>query len=179
MRYFLMDANVLVALYSAEETKVRRRAAELVMLAAERRAFLYVPDVAIVEILRAFARKCFAEGAAGHTAASARAAYSKMRDAFLGDLGSRQLLYRYELSSRHVDSAEELCEAAVSRRYRSGSTPNALDLVILAMSRELEHIHGRDDFALVTAERPLYDLCAEAGSRLPRAIHIGERDFPR
>lgn len=173
MRHYLVDANVLVALYVDEGGRASREAVDFVALRGEGRAFLYVPDIVIIEVLKAFARKCFVEGPSRHSRTSAQAAYEKLREAFLEDFRGSRVLYRYELAQRHVDSAEALCEAAVTHRFRSGAPPSAIDLLILSMGMDLAHVHGRDDFAILTAERPLYDLCAAGGGRLPRAVHLG------
>ena len=49
--------------------------------------------------------------------------------------------------------------------------------MILAMGRDLANMHGQD-FAIVTAERPLFDLAARDAT-LPPVLNIRERGVPK
>ena len=50
----------------------------------------------------------------------------------------------------------------------------------MAMGIDLANIHGQDRLVIVTAERPIYDVCQKnKGKGFPAAINLHENDFPR
>ena len=176
MKYLLLDANVLVAAYCKDENSLtRRRAQWLLAFGLEGEAFFYVPNFCIAEVLKAFARKCWEEKLFGEP----RAAYLGLRDPFLSRLeeSSDAKLYSYGLTERHIRLSEELNETAATISYRNGQFPSAFDLLLLGMGRDLARVHG-EDFAIVTAERPITDIAAKDRS-LPEVLNISEREIPR
>ena len=174
MRYFLLDANVLVSYYCPEDNdRVRGRAAPLFASKAAGKSFLYVPNFCVAEVLRAFAKKCWGDRLYGDPAE----AFSKFRTAFLEDVVESKQLYSYELSRRHVKMTDEILEASASMSYRTGAAPSAFDVLLIAMGIDLANIHG-SQLVIVTAERPIYDVC-RGNKKFPKAINLNEHDLPR
>lgn len=180
MRYFLLDANVLVAYYckADEDGALRRRAADLVAARADGEAFLYVPNFCVAETLRAFAKKCWQEKLFGNTHQDAREAFDSFRKALLDDVVDGKILYSYELSRRHIKLTDRIYELSSRLSFRSGSVPSTFDVLLIAMGCDLMRIHGEDNLFIVTAERPIVDVCFEARKELPQAINLAERDAP-
>ncbi len=143
MRYLLLDANVLVPYYVIEDPLLQQRVSDLLADRSKGRAFLFLPNICVPEVLKAIAKKCFQEKLYGNSQTEARSAFERIRS------------------------------------FRTGRQPSAIDVMIVAMGLDLVNIHGRENFCLVTAERPLFDLCSEAKERLPPVFHLGERDSPR
>lgn len=178
MRYFLLDANVVVPQYVDEGPELDRRVHHLFATRSSGEAFLFVPNICVPEVLKAFAKKCFQDRLFGDSAAEARSAFENLRREFLNDIVGSRVLYSFELSRRHILLTDAVYESAASRSFRKGSQPNAVDLMIVAMGMDLVSYLGREDFTVVTAERPLFDLCSADPERLPPVFHLGERDLP-
>ena len=175
MRYFLLDANVLVSYYCpGDNDRVRGRVAPLFASKAAGKSFLYVPNFCVAEVLRAFAKKCWGE----KLYADADEAFSKFRTAFLTDAVESKQLYSYELSRRHVRMTDGILEKSASMSYRTGSAPSAFDVLLIAMGCDLVNIHGRDEITIITSERPIYDVC-RGNKDFPVAVNLNEQDFPR
>ena len=175
MRYFLLDANVLVSYYCpGDNDRVRGRVAPLFAARAAGKVFLYVPNFCVAEVLRAFAKKCWGD----KLYADPDEAFSKFRTAFLEDVVASKQLYSYELSRRHVKMTDQILEASASMSYRAGSAPSAFDVLLIAMGFDLANIHGHSQLLIVTAERPIYDVC-RGNKAFPKAINLIEQELPR
>jgi len=176
--YLLLDANVLVAYYCKDEAgPVQDRARSLFAARAKGKIFLFVPNFCVVEAIRAFAKKSWSEQKYGR-GSDASEAFEQHKKAFLDDIVDAKLLYSYELSRRHVLSSHRVYERAAMLSYRKGNPPSALDVLIIAMGCDLERIHGREKFAMVTADGPIFDVCEDDKS-LPRTLNIARHEIPR
>ncbi len=172
MHYFLLDANVLVAYYCKDEPEeIRSRVGDLFAARAQGKAFLYVPNFCVAEVLKAFAKKCWQEKI--YDASD----FGEFRRTFLADVVDSKVLYSYELSRRHIKMTDRILERAAKLSFRTGSPPSALDLLIIAMGTDLSQVHGSANLHIVTAERPIFDVCQQ-GDDLPKVLHVGEREIP-
>jgi hypothetical protein len=143
------------------------------------RAFLYVPNFCIAEAMCAFAKKCWQEKLYG-TGSGARNAFNEFRDALLEHVVSSKILYSFELSRRHLILAHNVYEraATISSSLRSGKPLSTLDVLMISMGLDLMNVHGKDNLYLVTAERPIYDVCCANRADFPRALNVLEQDIP-
>ncbi|NNN05001.1 MAG: hypothetical protein HKL90_03785 [Elusimicrobia bacterium] len=174
MRYYLFDANVLVSYYCAEDNPVvRRRVLSLFPARAKGDVFLYLPNFCVAEVLRAFAKKCWSE----RIYANPKDSFDEFRTAFLQDIVDSKNIYSYELSRRHVKLTDKIYETASSISLRKGSPPSAFDVLLIAMGCDLMSIHGHDRFAIVTSERPIYDVCRTNPAEFPVVFNIAEHDL--
>lgn len=177
MNYFLLDANVLVAYYCQDEpASVRNQARSLFFAQSQGKAFLYVPNFCVAEVLRAFAKKCWSEQLYGK-GAEADQSFEAFKKAFLDDVIGSKLLYSYELSRRHLILAHQVYEGAAKLSFRKGSPPSAFDTLLIAMGLDLQRIHSRERFYVVTTDGPVFDVC-QASTEMPQAINICRTAIP-
>ena len=125
----------------------------------------------------AFAKKCWQEKLYG-TGSGARDAFNKFQEALLGDIVSSKILYSFELSRRHLLLAHKVYEQAATISLRTGNPLGGLDILIVSMALDLMNIHGKDNFYLVTAERPIFDVCRAYRTEFPHVVNILEQDIP-
>jgi len=174
LRYFLLDANVLVAYYCADESSSFSREGVVDLFTSQMggTTFLYLPNFCVVEILKAFAKKSWAENKFGK-GTEADHAFSKLKATFLTDVVNSKILYSYELSRRHILLADKIYERASKISYRSGSPPSSIDVLIIAMGLDLSRIHGQDNFWIVTADDSVTDICLDNKKEMPQVVNLG------
>lgn len=183
-RFLLLDANVVAGYYLPESlgsTKARDRiriVIESVRNLGRPDIFLYIPSLCIPEVFSVFAKyhlstwnnhvkKVFPKGLK-------KSMYQKIRKRFRDDVHNGALLQQVELTRYHIQATDLISPVDANfehYRTRSKAKKNrhkmmmgAADHTIIGMGVQLSKIHGRNNFAIVTADNRLADILTKATS---------------
>lgn len=183
-KFLLLDANVVAGYYLPEalsSTKARdpiKIIIESVSNLGRPDIFLYIPSLCIPEVFSVFAKyhlatwdnhikKVLPRGLTKNK-------YQKIRKQFRDDIRNGALLQPVELTQYHIQATNLISPVDANfEHYRTRSNKKkrrpkkmmgAADHTIIGMGIQLSKIHGRDNFAIVTADNRLADILTKATS---------------
>lgn len=149
MKYYLIDASAFVyAVENEGNTKI-----DFFMEKAGNKAFLYIPQFCIAEVLNTYARFFFKDKKIGSDT------YTKWRGAFLKAVHNRRIFYVYDLHRYHNLNADAIykIEHKIALGPKEGPL-SAFDILIIAMGMELKRIHIADEVIILTRDGRLLKI---------------------
>jgi len=184
MRFVLLDANLVAGYYLPESLSLvsARPRIKNIMDAVRNKCapevFLYIPEICIPEVFAVFARYFFAtwdkQVRKNLSTKLKRTDYDKILKKFRNDLHYGALLYQVELNRYHILATDLISSVdAYYQHYRTRKNAKrrtrkkmmgAADHTIIGMGINLSKIHGRDNFAILTADHRLADILIRATS---------------
>jgi len=186
-RFVLLDANLVAGYYlpeSLSSASARPRIKNIMDAVRNRGApeiFLYIPDPCVPEVFAVFARYFFATWDK-HVKKSLprkvkKADYEAMLRHFQNDVQNGKLLNQVTLNPYHILATHLISRVDANYEYyrrrenqkvkRQKRMMGGLDHTIIGMGINLSRIHGRDKFAILTADHRLADILKRAGSVRP------------
>ena len=146
MKYYLVDASAFVyAVENEGNTKI-----DFLGEKVENKAFLYIPQFCIAEVLNTYARFFFKDKRIGADT------YTKWRGAFLKAVHNRRIFYAYDLHRYHNLNADAIYRIEHRTVLKPKETPlSAFDILIIAMGTELKRIHINDEVVILTRDARL------------------------
>ena len=183
-RFVLLDANIIAGYYLPESlNSIRARPHVQNIIDSVRNqgapeVFLYIPDICIPEVFAVFSRYFFATWdkhvKKKLSSKLKRTDYDEILKKFRNDLHYGALLYQIELNRYHILATDLISPVdAYYQHYRTRSNAKkrkrkhmmgATDHTIIGMGINLSKIHGRDNFAILTADHRLSDILIRATS---------------
>jgi hypothetical protein len=166
--HVLLDASVVSAYFiphshrNARVHEVTTCLVEGVRKRAVGNVVLYVPNISIPEVFGTFAK--YAYGIWNHQVKRpiTRPRYQKIRHTFHTYLRAGAVLEQYDLTRNHILATDLI--APVDHRYQIRKKKGyrnvpmgAVDHMIIAMGIYLSRLHGRDNVAILTADRRMGD----------------------
>jgi len=143
MVYYLVDASAFI--YAMENR--RKLKLNIFQERAEGRAFLYLPQFCVAEVLNAYARLHYRDKTMNDEQ------YRAWRKKFMDSLEDRTILYPYELQERHLANADAIYEYSHQQPLGRNQTPlSAFDILIIAMAMELKRVHRPNPVVLLTRD---------------------------
>lgn len=186
-RFVLLDANIVAGYYLPESLSLIsarpriKNIIDAVRNAGAPEVFLYIPEFCIPEVFAVFARYFFAtwdkQVRKNLPKKLKRTDYDKILKKFRNDLHYGALLYQVELNRYHVLATDLISPVdSYYQHYRTRKNAKrrmrkkmmgAADHTIIGMGVNLSRIHGRDHFAILTADHRLADILTRATSVKP------------
>ena len=155
MKYYLIDTSAYVF---AAENIGKKFNVDFLQEKANDDAFLYLPQFCVTEVLNTFA-KCFHK-----QKKYLPDKYIDIKKHFLDLIHDRKLIYVYDLHRYHNLNADEIIEKEQTIPLRAKHhNLSSLDILIIAMAKELEWIHIRDEIIILTRDRRLEHIAKEVG----------------
>ncbi|MEJ5186083.1 MAG: hypothetical protein WHT46_03255 [Candidatus Geothermincolales bacterium] len=176
-KYILFDSNVVASYYlpqSSRSKKVAERAKliiDYVMRGGAPDWLLLIPNIAIAEVFNVFAKYCYGTWNP-HVQKNLpggldQRTYKKIRNNFKKHIHNRHLFHQVELNRYHIlysdlisslDHYYQIYKMKGSKSKRI--TPlQTMDVLILSMGIELNHLLGHERFFILTADNRMHDLC--------------------
>lgn len=183
-RFVLLDANLVVGYYLPKSlSSVRARPLIKNIIDAVKNGgapeiFLYIPDLCIPEVLSVFARYFFAtwdrQVKKNLSKKLKKADYEAILSQFRNDLHNGKLLNKVELNQYHILATHLINRVDANYEYyrnranqkvkKNKKMMGAADHTVIGMGVNLSRIHGRDNFAILTADHRLADILIRATS---------------
>lgn len=139
--------------------------------------FFYVPNICIAETFGVFAKYRFGkwnEQAKGKTISDKE--YKKAKERFHRDIHNGRVFYQYELSRYHilgVDLTMPIDHYYQIERHRGKKKriipQGTFDHLILSMGIQLNKIHGKDNFFILTADDRLARVATKCKKSIPES----------
>ena len=149
MNYYLLDASAFV--YAIENIDKLKK--NFFIEKSNGSVFLYIPQFCIVEVFNAFARFFYRDKRIGNEL------YTKWRGEFSKLVRNRKVLYCYDLHRYHNFNADKIYKFEHSVPYKSGEKSlSAFDILVIAMSMELKHLHSPNQVSILTRDGRLYRI---------------------
>lgn len=181
-RFVLLDANLVVGYYLPESLSsvsarpLIKNIIDAVKNGGAPEIFLYIPDLCIPEVLAVFARYFFAtwdkQVKKNLPKKLRKADYEGILNQFQNDLNNSKLLNVVELNQYHILATHLISSVDANYEYYRNRTNQkvkknkkmmgAVDHTIIGMGISLSRIHGRDNFAILTADHRLADILIRA-----------------
>lgn len=182
-KFILLDANIVAGYYLPESLdwiRARDRITSIVDAVRKQgtpEICIYIPEPCIAEVLTVFDRYRFAtwdkrvRKRLPHRIDGSR--YKKIQSQFMTDLHTGPLLQPVSLNMYHILAAKLISSVDANYeyyRYRKNSKKvqkkmmSAADHTIIGIGIYLSRIHGRDNFAILTADHRLADILTKATS---------------
>jgi len=179
--HLLLDSSVILPYYVPEATKNAKCAGRIkVILDSVRNhrtnALCYIPNICVAEVITNLDRQAYSKwdeqiyklyGGPGKTLHTMR--YRAARRKFFHDIHNGALFYQYELNRYHILALDLIGPVDKYRKYyrkRDQRSMGASDLLIGAMALHLKRLHSGDHFALLTADRRMDAIFANACPKL-------------
>lgn len=176
-KYLLWDTSALVGYYVPEAaTGARSLGRAQVIIEAGRHHhlphFQYIPNIVVAEVFTQLAKLHYSTwdptvhkkfGGKGKSLHGAR--YKSARRKFRADIHNGALLYQYDLNRYHILALDLIAPVDKHRQFyrRPGvQSMGAADLLVGAMAMHLARLHGRDAVALLTCDRRMDAILANA-----------------
>jgi hypothetical protein len=177
--FLLLDANVVAPYYVPESSKKRRVPPRITSLMDAVRnggapyIFLYIPCFCIAEVFGVFDKYRFGRWNTDVkktlSGGIPQPVYEDARRRFSEDVSQRRLLHPCDISRYHVLAADLVSPIDHYYQYyrdRARKAPKkpmgTYDHMIIAMGLHLSHVHGRENFAVVTADHRLAAILERA-----------------
>jgi len=186
-RFVLLDANLVAGYYLPDTlNSVRSRPyvqnlLDSVKNEASPEIFLYIPALCIPEVFAVFAKYRFAiwDKAVQKNLSKKfkKSDYDTVLTAFQNDLHNNNILNSIELNNYHILATHLISRIDANfEYYRKGKTRKstrqkkmmgAADHSIIGIGINLAKIHGRENFAICTADHRFSDILTRATSVKP------------
>jgi len=183
-RFVLLDANIVAGYYlpeSLESVQAKKRIKNIidaVRNGGTLEVLLFIPNLCIPEVFAVFAKYGFAiwERSVKRNLPKGikKTRYKEIRENFRSDLHRGSLLQPIELNRYHILAADLISPVDANFEYyrnrqnrktkRYKKMMGAADHTIIGMGINLSKIHGRNNFAILTADRRLADILTRANS---------------
>jgi len=180
----LLDANLVAGYYLPESLSsvsarpLIKNIIDAVKNGGSPEIFLYIPNLCIPEVLAVFARYFFAtwdrQVKKNLSKKLNKADYEEILGQFRSDLHNGKLLNQVELNQYHILATHLISPVDANYQYyrkrtnqklkRSKKMMGAADHTVIGMGINLSRIHGRDNFAILTADHRLADILIRATS---------------
>ena len=146
MNYYLIDASAFI--YAIENLDGIEK--DFFVEKANGLAFLYIPQFCVPEVFNAFARFFYRDKKIGVEQ------YTKWKNEFIKAVGSRRILYCYDLHRYHNLNTHKIFkfEHRTSYLQREGAL-STFDILIIAMGMELKKIHYPSNVSILTRDKRL------------------------
>jgi hypothetical protein len=183
-RFVLLDANLVAGYYLPESLSLVSARPHIqniidgVRKGGSPEVFLYIPEICIPEVFAVFARYFFAtwdnQVRKSLSTKLKKNDYEKILRQFRNDLHYGALLHQVELNRYHILATDLISPVdSYYQHYRTRKNAKrrmrrkmmgAADHTIIGMGINLSRIHGRDNFAILTADHRLADILTRATS---------------
>lgn len=181
-RFVLLDANLVAGYYLPDSLswKQARPRIENIMNAVRGggapEVFLFIPTLCIVEVFAVFSRYSYAKWDKQVKKAMPGGldtrAYKGIRTKFSNDLHNGHVLQQVEFNRYHVLATDLISPVDAHFEYyrdRGGKERHkrmmaASDHAIIGQGIQLSKVHGRDNFAILTADQRFADILTRATS---------------
>ena len=180
----MLDANLVAGYYLPESLSLVsarpriKNIIDAVRNAGAPEVFLYIPNLCISEVFAVFAKYFFAtwdkQVKKNLSKKLKKTDYEQILSAFRDDLDNGKLLNQVELNRYHILATHLISPIDANYEYyrdrnnvkvkRSKRMMGAMDHAIIGMGVNLSKIHGRDNFAILTADHRLADILTRATS---------------
>lgn len=175
--FLLWDSSVVIPHYlpnASKNDKVADRA-KLILNAVRNHklnAHCYIPNIVVAEVFSAFDRECYSGwdpqiykkyGGKGKTLH--KKTYTNAKNKFRNDIHNGALFYQYDLNRYHILTLDLIAPVDKYRQFyrtKQVKSMGASDLLIGAMAVHLSKIHGRENLLLLTADRRMNAIFANA-----------------
>jgi len=175
--HLLFDTSVVLPYYLPSATKNKKCAerAKVILDSVRKQrtpAVCYIPNICVAEVVANMDRQVYSKwdseinkqyGGDGKTLHTAT--YRKAQKRFFEDIHNGSLFYQLELNRYHILALDLISPVDKYRKfYRTGSqrSMGAFDLLIGAIALHLKRVHGGDRFALLTGDRRMDAIFANA-----------------
>ena len=175
--HLLWDTSVVLPYYVPQATKneLGAQRAKIVLNSVRHHrldAVCYIPNICVAEFFANLDRQAYSKwdsqinkqyGGANKTLDTRR--YRSARKRFIADIHNGALFYQYELNRYHILALDLIGPVDKHRKfYRKGDqhSMGAFDLLVGAMAIHLAKVHGTDRFALLTCDRRMDAIFANA-----------------
>ena len=192
-RFCLLDANLVAGYYLPESLKSKTAAQKIkVIVDSVRRGaapdvFLYMPNLCIAEVFSVFSRYRFAKWDTkvkrNLPGGLDKRRYDRLRERFHDAIHNGALIQQVELNRYHVLATDLISPVDAHyefHRHRPGGKQytkqmmSATDHLIIGMGIYLAKVHGRENFAILTADHRLANILQRARAVNPNtAKRIG------
>ena len=182
--FLLLDANLVAGYYLPESlSSVSARPLIKNIIYAVKNGgapeiFLYIPNLCVPEVLAVFAKYFFAtwdrQVKKNLPKKLKKADYESILSQFRNDLHNGKLLNQVELNQYHILATHLISSVDANYQYyrkrtnkkvkRNKKMMGAADHTVIGMGINLSRIHGRDNFAILTADHRLADILIRATS---------------
>lgn len=183
-KYFLLDTNIIVAYYLPQAScskKASERARMIIDYVKKGGApnwVLLIPNIAIAEAFNTFAKYCYGKWNP-HVKKNIpggldQRKYKTIRKKFRDHIHNGKLFHQIELNRYHIlysDLISPLDHYYQIYRKRGNKAPlQTMDILILAMGIELNHLLGAERFYVITADNRMNDLNEKARNKTEKSI---------
>jgi hypothetical protein len=183
-RFVLLDANIVAGYYlpeSLQSVNAKKRVNNIIEAVRKGGApeiLLFIPRLCIPEVFAVFAKHYFARWDKTVQKRLPRRLtqnqYERILKKFRNDLRNADLLREVELSRHHILATDLISPIDANyqhyrnrgnaRKNRAKRMMGAADHTIIGMGIGLSRIHGREKFAILTADHRLADILTRACS---------------
>jgi len=180
-RFVLLDANIVAGYYLPESlSSIRAREhikniINAVKNGGDSELLLFIPNLCIPEVFAVFAKYGFAtwDGNVKKILPKglSKSRYKEIRENFGDDLHNGVLLQQVELNRYHILATDLISPVDANFEHYRNRTKRkhkrmmgATDHTIIGMGIHLSKIHGKDNFAILTADHRLSDILTRAAS---------------
>jgi hypothetical protein len=147
MKYYLLDASAIV--YAVEYLDTIRL--NFFEEKQKGKAFLYIPQFCVAEVLNTFARLCFRDKKINPDQ------YTTWRGEFINAIHNGRIFYAYDLHRYHNLNADKVYSIEHKTPLRGNETPlSTFDILIIAMGMELKKIHHPTEVIILTRDSRLH-----------------------
>lgn len=115
-------------------------------------SFYYIPQFCVAEIFNMFAKWHYAEKRIDSKK------YDQLCDMFKLMIRNRALLYPYDLHRYHNINCDKIYKTEHSIPKGNDHKLSTFDILIIAMGIELQHIHGKDNFTILSCDKRLLKI---------------------
>ena len=192
--FLLLDANVVSAYYIEESSSNKKLRARITTLMEAVRnggapyIFLYTPEFCVAEVFGVFDKYRFGPWNRDVKTRAPRGIpkrrYEEARKRFSDDVSRRRLLHPCDISRYHVMAVDLISPVDHYYQYyrprpgqRLRKPMGTYDHMIIALGIHLNSIHGRENFAIVTADGRLAHILDRA-RRVPKST-AGRLELPK
>ena len=175
-KYFLLDSSILVAYYLPEASRSKKVAERVrgiidyVRKGGTSDWIFIVPNIVVAEVFNTFSKYCYGKWneyvRKNLPGGMDQRRYKRIRKEFRNHIHNGKLYHQIELNRYHIlytdliSPLDHYYQIYRARKRRKPVVPlQTMDILILAIGIELNHILGRERFCLITDDHRMHDLC--------------------
>ncbi len=154
MQYRLLDASTLLLIFGEESLK--EKSFDLLKEITSGDKFFYIPQFCILEVLNTISKWYYREvnGQRKITLEQAKQSIN----IFSEMIRNKEYLYTYEFNQNHILNSNKIFPVEHTTPKGNKSYLSTFDIAIIAMGAELQFVHGKENFSIISSDKRLVDV---------------------
>ena len=157
MGYRLLDASCIIDAFDFGNTSKKIRQDNLLDKILKKEHFFYIPQFCVAEVFNTINKWCYRK--TNDKVQISEEEAKILIDRFKDMIHDRKYLYAYDLHRYHNLNCDKIFKIENSTpKIDKKSYLSTFDILIIAMGIELQHIHGKDNFSIVSTDKRLVEV---------------------